>query len=145
MRPLRIRLQQAWRDLGLQSYVVERDYLLSWVLAGISAVPELRETLVFKGGTALKKCYFGDYRFSEDLDFSGLKDVPTGDDLAKAILRACDEARRLLGEYMPKWRCTASAISRTTHIPVDRRRSHSGQAAVASAAGYSDQGRDHRR
>ena len=99
MRPLRIRLQQAWRDLDLQSYVIERDYLLSWVLAGISAVPELKETLVFKGGTALKKCYFGDYRFSEDLDFSGLEDVPTGDDLAKAIVRACDEARGLLDEY----------------------------------------------
>ena len=68
-------------------------------LAGISAVPELRETLVFKGGTALKKCYFGDYRFSEDLDFSGLEDVPTGDDLAEAIVRACDEARGLLDEY----------------------------------------------
>lgn len=34
-------------------------------------VDSLRETLVFKGGTALRKCDFGDYRFSEDLDFSG--------------------------------------------------------------------------
>ena len=99
MRDLRLRLQEAWRQPGLQSYVVERDYLLSWVLAGISAVPELRETLVFKGGTALKKCYFGDYRFSEDLDFSGLEDVPAGDDLAEAIVRACDEASALLVEY----------------------------------------------
>ena len=24
----------------------------------------------FKGWTALKRCYFGDYRFSEDLDFT---------------------------------------------------------------------------
>jgi predicted nucleotidyltransferase component of viral defense system len=30
----------------------------------------LRDRLAFKGGTALKKCYFGDYRFSEDLDFT---------------------------------------------------------------------------
>ncbi len=29
-----------------------------------------RDALVFKGGTALKRCYFGDYRFSEDLDFT---------------------------------------------------------------------------
>ena len=99
MRDLRLRLQEAWRQPGLQSYVVERDYLLSWVLAGISAVPELRDTLVFKGGTALKKCYFGDYRFSEDLDFSGSESVPTGDDLAEAIVRACDEASALLVEY----------------------------------------------
>jgi uncharacterized protein len=26
--------------------------------------------LGFKGGTALKCCYFGDYRFSEDFDFT---------------------------------------------------------------------------
>ena len=80
-------------------YVIERDYLLSWVLAGISSGTALKETLVFKGGTALKKCYFGEYRFSEDLDFSGLEGVPTGDDLTEAIVRACDEARRLLDEY----------------------------------------------
>jgi uncharacterized protein len=30
----------------------------------------LRELLIFKGGTALKRCHFGNYRFSEDLDFT---------------------------------------------------------------------------
>ncbi len=49
--------------------VLERDYCLSWVLVGLSRSP-LRDRLVFKGGTALKKCYFEDYRFSEDLDFT---------------------------------------------------------------------------
>jgi len=47
--------------------VLERDYCLSWFLVGLSRNP-LRDRLLFKGGTALKKCYFGDYRFSEDLD-----------------------------------------------------------------------------
>ena len=47
--------------------VLERDYCLSWLLVGLSRSP-LRERLAFKGGTALKKCYFTDYRFSEDLD-----------------------------------------------------------------------------
>ena len=36
----------------------------------------LRERLAFKGGTAIKRCYFGEYRFSEDLDFTQLADVP---------------------------------------------------------------------
>ncbi len=77
MRPLYSRLQEARRRLGIPWEVLERDYLLSWVLAGVSQVPKLHETLSFKGGgTALKKCYFGDYHFSEDLDFSGLDDVP---------------------------------------------------------------------
>ncbi|TFG59533.1 MAG: nucleotidyl transferase AbiEii/AbiGii toxin family protein, partial [Deltaproteobacteria bacterium] len=67
MKPLRIRLQEARQQTGLPWEVLERDYLLSWILAGISRVDALRETLVFKGGTALKKCYFGDSRFSEYL------------------------------------------------------------------------------
>ncbi len=49
--------------------VLERDYCLSWFLVGLSR-SSLRERLLFKGGTALKKCYFTDYRFSEDLDFT---------------------------------------------------------------------------
>lgn len=49
--------------------VLERDYSLAWFLVGLSR-SALREALVFKGGTALKRCYFGDYRFSEDLDFT---------------------------------------------------------------------------
>jgi predicted nucleotidyltransferase component of viral defense system len=55
--------------------VLERDYCLSWFLAGLSQSP-LRDRLIFKGGTALKKCYFPDYRFSEDLDFTLAEEVP---------------------------------------------------------------------
>jgi hypothetical protein len=50
--------------------VVERDYVLSWVLAGLYRQSALAKGLVFKGGTALRKCYFPDYRFSADLDFT---------------------------------------------------------------------------
>jgi len=59
MKPLQIRLQEARKRLGLPWEILERDYLLSWVLTGIAQVESLRDTLVFKGGTALKKCYFG--------------------------------------------------------------------------------------
>ena len=31
---------------------------------------DIQQNFVFKGGTCLKKCYFKDYRFSEDLDFT---------------------------------------------------------------------------
>ena len=101
MRPLRTRLQEARRHTALPSYVIERDYLLSWVLASIDRVPELSGCLVFKGGTALKKCYFGDYRFSEDLDFSGLEDTPTGGEMEHLIGRVCQTASSLLEEYAP--------------------------------------------
>ena len=68
MKPLRNRLQEVRKRLGTPWEILERDYVLSWLLAGISQVDALRDTMVFKGGTALKKCFFGDYRFSEDLD-----------------------------------------------------------------------------
>jgi len=101
MKPLRTRLQQARQRLGIPWEVLERDYLLSWILAGIEQVEVLRETLIFKGGTALKKCYFGDYRFSEDLDFSGLVGAPTGSAMQDAIQEACSAAGRMLNEHAP--------------------------------------------
>ena len=54
----------------LNPHVVEKDYALGWMLAGISAHSTLGESWVFKGGTCLKKCFFETYRFSEDLDFT---------------------------------------------------------------------------
>ncbi len=101
MNPLRIRLQEARKRLGIPWEVLERDYILSWILAGISALDSLRDTLVFKGGMALKKCYFGDYRFSEDLDFTGIADVPIGQAMEKAVREACHVAVSLLDEYAP--------------------------------------------
>ncbi|HXO44942.1 MAG TPA: nucleotidyl transferase AbiEii/AbiGii toxin family protein [Candidatus Cybelea sp.] len=35
----------------------------------------LKPILAFKGGTALKRCYFDNYRFSEDLDFTLLQPI----------------------------------------------------------------------
>ncbi len=58
------------REFGLAPNVIEKDYVLGWVLAGILNHLELGPSWVFKGGTCLKKCYFETYRFSEDLDFT---------------------------------------------------------------------------
>jgi len=55
--------------------VLERDYCLAWLLAEL-ANSDMQRSLAFKGGTALKRCYFGDYRFSEDLDFTLLHPMP---------------------------------------------------------------------
>jgi predicted nucleotidyltransferase component of viral defense system len=101
MKPLYTRLQEARKRLGIPWEVLERDYILSWILAGITEVPALRDTLVFKGGTALKKCYFGDYRFSEDLDFSGMENVPIGEAMEEAMRETCEVAVDMLDEYAP--------------------------------------------
>ncbi len=57
-------------QMSLTPHVVEKDYVLGWMLAGIYAHEELAESWIFKGGTCLKKCFFETYRFSEDLDFT---------------------------------------------------------------------------
>ena len=50
--------------------MVEKDYVLGWLLYGLANDPDL----VFKGGTALSKIYFPKlWRLSEDLDFSVVK------------------------------------------------------------------------
>lgn len=58
------------REFSLAPQIIEKDYVLGWLLAGIAAHPALKDSWVFKGGTCLKKCYFETYRFSEDLDFT---------------------------------------------------------------------------
>jgi len=54
--------------------VLERDYCLAWFLAMLAQSP-LKPILAFKGGTALRRCYFYNYRFSEDLDFTLLHPI----------------------------------------------------------------------
>ena len=54
--------------------VIEKDYVIAWLLLGL-ANSTLKESLAFKGGTALKKVYFPDYRYSEDLDFTLLENT----------------------------------------------------------------------
>jgi predicted nucleotidyltransferase component of viral defense system len=63
-------IQQAALITKLSTAQVEKDYVLSWFLAGVSAHPQLSKSWVFKGGTCLRKIYIKDYRYSEDLDYT---------------------------------------------------------------------------
>lgn len=86
-------LREAAREFQLDINVVEKDYVLGWMLGGIAAHPALRESWIFKGGTCLKKCWFETYRFSEDLDFT-LRDEAHLDE--RFLARAFDE----IGEWI---------------------------------------------
>lgn len=55
--------------------MIERDYCLSWFLFGLAQF-DIKEKIIFKGGTALRRCHYQDYRFSEDLDFSLTEEIP---------------------------------------------------------------------
>ena len=72
----RAALQERVAEWGLTEEVVEKDYVLGWLLWGIGLNPGLRDAWVFKGGTCLKKCFVETYRFSEDLDFTVLENGP---------------------------------------------------------------------
>ncbi len=65
-----VEIQQKAREIGVRDQQIEKDYILSWILKGTAHHEQLSKIIVFKGGTVLKKIYFEDYRFSEDLDFT---------------------------------------------------------------------------
>lgn len=70
-------IQQIANGIGVRDQQIEKDYILSWILFGMSRHEQLSKAIVFKGGTVLKKVYFENYRFSEDLDFTLLdNEVP---------------------------------------------------------------------
>lgn len=53
--------------------LLEKDIILHKLLCELLKDEYFKENFVFKGGTCLTKCYYGYYRFSEDLDFSWIK------------------------------------------------------------------------
>lgn len=84
--------------VGLTEEVVEKDYVLGWLLWGIGSQPALRDHWVFKDGTCLKKCFVETYRFSEDLDFTVLDGGPLEpDDLTPVLVELLDRVEQETG------------------------------------------------
>ena len=54
----------------INSSNVQRDYVFSWILAGMYKHSTLKDKLVLKGGNCFRKAYFENTRYSNDLDFS---------------------------------------------------------------------------
>ena len=105
LKPIRTRLNKLREKTNVELSVYERDYLISFLLLALSQVPSLADNLVFKGGTALRKCYFADYRFSEDLDFSAIEPFVV-DELDAALNQVCATAASTMQQYEPfeiKW------------------------------------------
>lgn len=66
---------------------IERDYTQNWIL---SFLPKM----AFKGGTCLRKVYFKEYRFSDDLDFTLLEETDIAN-LEDKILNAIQQAKTI--------------------------------------------------
>ena len=91
------REQVKWQTL----MQVEQDLLLSRVLVELYNEPHIKDTLVFRGGTALNKLFLKPpARYSEDIDFVQKNISPIGQtiDAIRTLLKP------LLGE--PKWKIT---------------------------------------
>ena len=94
---------QEWQ---LRANVVEKDYVIGWLLWGLANFAPLKDAWVFKGGTCLKKCFIETYRFSEDLDFTVL---PQGIVGADEVAARIPELLQLVSE--------ASGLSFTIQAP----------------------------
>ena len=70
---------------GLNPHVVEKDYVLGWLLWGVANHQATTDAWIFKGGTSLKKCFFETYRFSEDLDFTLSDDEQLDEDFLRGV------------------------------------------------------------
>ena len=55
--------------------IIEKDYILSKTIMALTVIKTFQDFFIFKGGTAIKKCYYTEWRFSEDLDFSSKKQL----------------------------------------------------------------------
>lgn len=102
MIPLKLRLENYKKAFNAKWEIVEQDYVLSIILSGMASIPELRNNLIFKGGTCLRKCYFGDYRFSQDIDLSVMQNhemlKSTASDLFERVCKVGEEKIQDLGE-----------------------------------------------
>ncbi len=74
-------IQTIAKELRMEEVVIDKDWILGHFLNAMYSFPDISENFVFKGGTCLKKNYFKDYRFSEDLDFTLLNKAFVIDEL----------------------------------------------------------------
>ncbi|MEN9582574.1 MAG: hypothetical protein RL641_528 [Candidatus Parcubacteria bacterium] len=77
------------KEFEIHSSNVERDYVFGWLIFGIFTTSSLKDTIFLKGGNALRKGYFENTRFSNDLDF-GIPDDITQNALVAEINAVCD-------------------------------------------------------
>lgn len=67
---LKKEIEQKAEAQDVPKSTIDKDWALGHFIDAIYSIEECKEHLVFKGGTCLRKCYYPEYRFSEDLDFT---------------------------------------------------------------------------
>ena len=69
---LKREIEKIAEQKGVAKTTIDKDWVLGHFVDAIFSISECRDTLIFKGGTCLRKCYFEDFRFSEDLDYTAV-------------------------------------------------------------------------
>lgn len=90
-----------WQNLDM----VEQDLIINRALVSLYQNQKIKESLIFRGGTALNKIYLKpSARYSEDLDFVQTKAQPIGEtiDAIRVALNWLGEPNRLLTERSAK-------------------------------------------
>lgn len=90
-----------WQSLDM----VEQDLIINRALVNLYENQKIRESLIFRGGTALNKIYLKpSARYSEDLDFVQTKAQPIGEtiDAVRIALNWLGEPNRILTERSAK-------------------------------------------
>ncbi|MGD0337498.1 MAG: nucleotidyl transferase AbiEii/AbiGii toxin family protein [Bacteroidota bacterium] len=80
-------------SLGVDPMIINHNYVLGCFMHFLSAQETVKKSWVFKGGTSLAKCYFENYRFSEDLDFTLLSTITEG-----TLITIVDSAKLIMQE-----------------------------------------------
>lgn len=120
MSSLGLITKQAARD-GVPAPTVERDYVLAHIIAGLGSLGT-DHGLVFKGGTALRLCYFEECRYSADLDFSLVEsDLATAYATIEAAFAAVTGAVEslTLTEGEPRQIGYRGPLGRKRHVKLD--------------------------
>ena len=65
-------IEKKAQERNVSRSTIDKDWVLSHFIDAIFTVEKCKRKLVFKGGTCLRKCYFENFRFSEDLDFTSV-------------------------------------------------------------------------
>jgi len=77
---------------SIKKEVIDKDWILGHFLNAMFSFSDISKNFVFKGGTCLRKNYFEDYRFSEDLDFTLLEESFVINDLfIKRIINLAEQ------------------------------------------------------
>lgn len=81
-----VEINRASETYGVPLETIEKDYMISWILGCISRSPLVKD-FAFYGGTAIKRIYFEDHRYSEDIDLISAKGFDT-DFLTQSLLNS---------------------------------------------------------